>query len=58
MAQRGSPLPFAIREAIKRLRADKTPVREVAVAVGVSKNTVSKYARSLGQTDSTARRIG
>lgn len=47
MAQRGSPLPFAIREAIKQLRQQST-VRATAASVGVSKTTVQKYGKQNG----------
>ena len=44
MAARGKPLPFDLRKQIKELRAEAS-LRKVAASVGVSVNTVRKYAR-------------
>jgi response regulator of citrate/malate metabolism len=53
MADRGRPLPFAVREQIKADRQQGATVRAVADARGVSKTTVQKYGRaSLVQNDS------
>jgi len=43
MAQRGSPLPFAIKQAIKALTASGAKIKPLARELEVSKNTVRKY---------------
>lgn len=42
MATRGKPLAFALRQDIRTLLRNM-PVKVVARALGVSKNTVKKY---------------
>lgn len=42
MAQRGKPIPFALKEQIK-VRTAAEPVKRVARELGVSKNTAKKY---------------
>ena len=50
MARRGTPIPFAVRQEIKRLRYQlRLDVRSIAAMLGVNKDTVSKYAPSFGQ---------
>lgn len=43
MARRGTPLPWKLREEIKRLRTDGWTVRAIASYLNVSKRTVDKY---------------
>lgn len=43
MAQRGKPLPFALKQEIRQRRAEKT-VRTLASELRVSKTTVQKYS--------------
>lgn len=47
MANRGKPLPFALREQIQQRRQCE-PVRKVAQALSISKTTVQKYGRKFG----------
>ena len=47
MAQRGSPLPFALKQAIRENRP-QTTVRELARELNVSKTTVQKYGKKNG----------
>lgn len=48
MSNRGKPLPWSVREEIKRLAADMS-LSKVARELGVARDTVRKYAgRSLG----------
>ena len=42
MAERGKPLPFALKEQIKARTATE-PVKRVARELGVSRNTAKKY---------------
>lgn len=44
MANKGRPLEWNLRERIKALVADGNSRREIARALNVSKNTVTKYA--------------
>lgn len=43
MAERGKPLPFAKRNDIKAMAENKMPIKVIARALDVSKNTVKKY---------------
>lgn len=43
MAQRGAPLPFAMKQAIKTLTAAGAKIKPLARELGVSKNTAKKY---------------
>ena len=47
MANRGRPIPFDMKLAIKEKRATET-VRKVASELRVSKTTVQKYAGKFG----------
>jgi hypothetical protein len=52
MTNRGRPLPWKLRDEIRRLRIDEgLAVREVARLVGVNPDTVSKYAPTKFPTD-------
>lgn len=44
MARRGTPLAFAVRQEIKRLREIGMHVRDVASKLGINKETVCRYA--------------
>jgi uncharacterized protein YjcR len=43
MAKRGTPLPFAIRQAIKAATAAGAKIKPTARKMAVSPNTVRKY---------------
>lgn len=43
MAERGRPLPFALKEQIKNRTAAGEKVRPLARELGISKNTAKKY---------------
>lgn len=43
MAERGRPLPFALKEAIKNRTAAGEKVRPLARELGISRNTAKKY---------------
>lgn len=47
MAERGKPIPIAVRLQIKEQRASST-VRALADALRLSKTTVQKYAGKIG----------
>ncbi len=55
MADRGKPIPFALREQIKADKLQGATVRQIAAARGLNRNTVSKWTRSLGQNYLTER---
>lgn len=50
MADRGKPLSWNLREQIGKLRRADEPLsyRAIAAVLGVSKNTVEKYANKFG----------
>lgn len=48
MADRGTPIPIAVRMEIKQRRTMRETVRTVAQALGLSKTTVQKYGRENG----------
>lgn len=43
MAQRGSPLPFAMKQVIKTQTAAGAKIKPLARELEVSRNTVRKY---------------
>lgn len=47
MAERGKPIPFALKEAIKAKRREAT-VRQLASELQLSKTTVQKYGKKIG----------
>jgi DNA-binding XRE family transcriptional regulator len=46
MANRGSPLPFRLRQEIEYHARNRMPKARIAIAVGVDRKTVIKYLRN------------
>lgn len=49
MSYRGRPLPWKLREAIRRRVGDGESRRSVADEFGLARNTVNRYAKNLRQ---------
>lgn len=43
MAERGKPLPFALKQAIREQTAAGAKIKPLARDLGLSKNTIRKY---------------
>jgi hypothetical protein len=43
MAQRGRPLPLAVKQEIRQRHAASEPLRKIAEALGISKTTAHKF---------------